>query len=84
MKEKGSALEKFAANVNPGNKPSKVNWVLSWPSALEICGKAVLEKLYKGLIIDLILLGQADKQYFFPEKCLFFTQTIFLTKKKVC
>ena len=39
---------------------------------------------YKGLIIDLILLGQADKQYFFPEKCLFFTQTIFLTKKMVC
>ena len=71
MKEKGSALEKFAANVNPGNKPSKVNWVLSWPSALEICGKAVLEKLYKGLIIDLILLGQADKQYFFRKNVCF-------------
>ena len=27
--------------VNPGNKPAKVNWALSWPSALEICGKAV-------------------------------------------
>jgi len=35
----GSALEKFAAIVNPENKPTKVNWTLSWPSALEICGK---------------------------------------------
>ena len=33
----GSALEKFAAPVNPENKPTKVNWTLSWPSALEIC-----------------------------------------------
>ena len=38
----GSALEKIAAIVNPENKPTKVNWALSWPSALEICGKAVL------------------------------------------
>ena len=38
----GSALEKFAAIVNPENKPTKVNWTLSWPSALEICGKTVL------------------------------------------
>ena len=38
----GSALEKFAAIVNPGNEPTKVNWALSWPSVLEICGKAVL------------------------------------------
>ena len=29
----GSALEKFAAIVNPENEP-KVNWTLSWPSAL--------------------------------------------------
>ena len=34
----GSALEKFAAIVNPGHKPTKVNWTLSWPSALEMCG----------------------------------------------
>ena len=38
----GSALENFAAIVNPENKPTKVNWALSWPSALEICGKTVL------------------------------------------
>ena len=38
----GSALEKFAAIVNLENKPTKVNWALSWPSALEICGKTVL------------------------------------------
>ena len=38
----GSALEKFAATVKPENKPTKVNWTLSWPSALEICGKTVL------------------------------------------
>ena len=37
-----SALEKFAAIVNPENKATKVNWTLSWPSALEICGKTVL------------------------------------------
>ena len=35
----GSALEKFAAIVSPENKPTKVNWTLSWPSASEICGK---------------------------------------------
>ena len=38
----GSALEKFAAVVNRANKHTKVNWALSWPSALEICGKTVL------------------------------------------
>ena len=38
----GSALEKFAAIVNPEDKPTKVNWTFSWPSALEICGKTVL------------------------------------------
>ena len=38
----GSALEKFAAIVTPENKPTKVNWTLSWPSAFEICGKTVL------------------------------------------
>ena len=38
----GSAMEKFAAIVNPENKPAKVNWALSWPSALEMCGKTVL------------------------------------------
>ena len=38
----GSALEKFAAIVSPENKPTKVNWALSWSSALEICGKVVL------------------------------------------
>jgi hypothetical protein len=34
--------QKFAAVVNPENKPTKVNWALSWSSALEICGKVVL------------------------------------------
>ena len=38
----GSALEKLAAIVNLENKPTKVNRALSWPSALEICGKVVL------------------------------------------
>ena len=37
-----SALEKFAAIVKPENKPTKVNWALSWPSALDICGRTVL------------------------------------------
>jgi hypothetical protein len=39
----GSALENVAAIVNPEGKPTKVNWALSWPSALEIemCGKTV-------------------------------------------
>ena len=51
----GSVLEKFAAIVNPENKPTKVNWTLSWPSALEICGKMFFNK---GLISGLILLGK--------------------------
>ena len=38
----GLALEKFAAIVNSESKPTKVNWALSWPSALETCGKTVL------------------------------------------
>ena len=62
----GSALDKFAAIVNPENKPTKVNWTLSWPSALEICGKLFFNK---GLLIsDLILLGTADKQTLFFKK----------------
>ena len=32
----GLALEKFAAFVNPENKLIKVNWTLSWPSAVEV------------------------------------------------
>ena len=32
----------FAAIMNPENKPTKVNWTLSWPSSLEMCGKTVL------------------------------------------
>ena len=66
----GSALEKFAAIVNPENKPAKVNWTPSWPSALEIC-----EKLFfnEGLISGLILLGQGEKQDAFRNKmCSFF------------
>ena len=47
-----------------------------------------VEKLFfnKGLISGLILLGQGDKQDFFPEKMVmfFFAQTCFLTKKMVC
>ena len=35
-------LWKSLINVNPENKTTKVNWALSWPTALEICGKAVL------------------------------------------
>jgi hypothetical protein len=50
-----SALEKFAAIVNPDGKPMKVNWTRSWPSALEICGKLSFNK---DLISGLILLGK--------------------------
>ena len=46
---------KVCCNVKPANKPTKVNWALSWPSALQICGKTVLNK---GLISGLILLGK--------------------------
>jgi hypothetical protein len=28
--------------MNPEKKHTKVNWTLSWPSALEICGKTIL------------------------------------------
>ena len=38
----GSPPEKFAVIPNLGNKRTKVNWTLSWSSALEICGKVVL------------------------------------------
>ena len=38
----GSAQEQFAEIPNLSNKPTKVNWTLSWPSALGICGTAVL------------------------------------------
>ena len=55
VKGPGSALENHAAIVNPENKPTKVNWTLSWPSALEICGKLFFNK---GLISGLILLGK--------------------------
>ena len=43
VKGSGSALEIFAALVNPENTPTKVKWTLSWPSALKICGKTVLQ-----------------------------------------
>ena len=36
----GSAVEKFAAIVNPENEPTKVNWTSHVP--LEICWKTVL------------------------------------------
>jgi hypothetical protein len=52
----GSALKKFAVIVNPEIKPTKVNWTLSWPSALEMCEETVFE-IYKGLISGLILSG---------------------------
>ena len=38
----GSALENVAAIVNPQNKPTKVNWIISWPSAFEISRKCSL------------------------------------------
>ena len=37
-----AALAQLAAIVNPGNKPTKVKWSLSWSRTLENCGKAVL------------------------------------------
>ena len=65
------ALEKFAAIVNPENKPTKMTWTLSWPSALEILWKNCY-LIYKGFISDLILLGKTDKQYVFQ---IFFFHT---------
>ena len=50
-------MENVAAIVNPESKPTKVNWALSWPSALEMCGKKLF--LNKSLNSDLILLGKA-------------------------
>ena len=38
----GSALENVAALVNHENKPIKVNWIISWPSAFEMSGKCSL------------------------------------------
>jgi hypothetical protein len=52
----GSALEKNLAIVNLVNKPTKANWALSWPSALEISGKLFFNK---GLVGGLILVGKA-------------------------
>ena len=42
----GSALEKFSAFANPANKPTKVNWTLSWPSAFEICDLVFFGKVW--------------------------------------
>ena len=61
----GSALEKFAALVNLENRPTKVNWTVSWPSTLEISGKTAR---ITGLISSLILLGQGGKHLFFRKK----------------
>jgi len=55
--------------VNPENKPTKVNWALPWPSALEICGKPFFNK---GLMSGLILLGQDTSKIFFQKKCSVF------------
>jgi len=38
----GAVLAQLAAIVSPANKPTKVKWGLSWSTALENCGKAVL------------------------------------------
>ena len=45
----GAALAQLATIVNPGNKPTKVKWSLSWSRALENCGKLFFNK---GLIRD--------------------------------
>ena len=34
----------FAASLNLGHKPTKVNWTLSWPSGLQICSGVVLQE----------------------------------------
>ena len=38
----GSPQGKNAVILNLGNKPTQVNWSLSWSSVLDICGKNVL------------------------------------------
>jgi hypothetical protein len=56
----GSALEKVAALVNPENKPTRVtrvNWTLSWPIALEICGKTVHLGLPMHLVVPILILA---------------------------
>ena len=52
----GSPPEKFNVIPSPENKPTKANWALSWPSALEISGKLFFNK---GLVGGLILVGKA-------------------------
>ena len=65
VKGSGSALENFAAIVNPENKPTKVNWTLSWPSALEIRGKTVL---YSGFNKRSDSFGNSRQARFFAEQ----------------
>ena len=57
----GSALENVAAIVNPENKPTKVNWIISWPSVFEMSGKMFFNK---GSLSDLMFWGTADKHDF--------------------
>jgi hypothetical protein len=57
----GSALENVAAIVNPENKPTKVNWIISWPSVFEMSGKMFFNK---GSLSDLMFWGAADKHDF--------------------
>ena len=57
----GSALENVAAIVNPENKPTKVNWIISWPSVFEMSGKMFFNK---GSLSDLMFWASADKHDF--------------------
>jgi len=56
----GSPQEKLSAIPNLGNKPTKVNWTLSWSHGLIICSGVVLQK---GFNKRLDPLGKADKHY---------------------
>ena len=57
----GSALENVAAIVNPENKPTKANWIISWPRVFEMSGKMFFNK---GSLSDLMFWGAADKHNF--------------------
>ena len=56
--------------MNPEGKPTKKTWTLSWPTALEICGKLFFNK---GLTSDLFLLGRAQC---LENLCFIFTRSL--------
>ena len=56
---------KVCCNVNPENKPTKVNWTLWWPS-LDKCGKTVL---WSGFHKGFGFLGKGRQARLFQKQC---------------